>query len=441
LSVSDTQHHPKRILGSGFTLAVTVGGIIGLGILRTPGEIANVVPNPWMFVSVWVLGGLFVLLTAVVVAELIGMTPRSGGTYALVRRAYGPFPGFVIGWVDWLSWVGDIALKAVVVTEFAAELIPATAPWQTPLAILLSSVFAALQLRSVALGAKIQEVAAAAMALIVVGFTLALIFGKSVMSDATSVPDAANGLGAWSLVFASIIYTYDGWSNAAYFSGEIKGGSGAVARACLKGLIIVILLYLFLMTTLAWKVPLSSLAGKELALASALEMVVSPLASTVVLVAAIVILLAHQNLMYMGTPRILQALAVDGLAVKRAGEISKGGNPIFAVLLTWGLSVGLIMIGGFHFLLHLLIFFYVFIYVVLIVGVLILRSRQPDTARPYRIWGHPWSTYICLLGWLLIGLYDAVAEFKTAGYAAIFVAISWPVYRIFMRSGSNNIKA
>jgi len=416
LSVSDTQHHPKRILGSGFTLAVTVGGIIGLGILRTPGEIANVVPNPWMFVSVWVLGGLFVLLTAVVVAELIGMTPRSGG-------------------------VGDIALKAVVVTEFAAELIPATAPWQTPLAILLSSVFAALQLRSVALGAKIQEVAAAAMALIVVGFTLALIFGKSVMSDATSVPDAANGLGAWSLVFASIIYTYDGWSNAAYFSGEIKGGSGAVARACLKGLIIVILLYLFLMTTLAWKVPLSSLAGKELALASALEMVVSPLASTIVIVAAIIMLLAHQNLLYMATPRILQALSVDGLAVKRAGEISKGGNPIFAVLLTWGLSVGLIMIGGFHFLLHLLIFFYVFIYVVLIVGVLILRSRQPDTARPYRIWGHPWSTYICLLGWLLIGLYDAVAEFKTAGYAAIFVAISWPVYRIFMRSGSNNIKA
>ncbi len=439
MSTNNRQHHPKRILGSGFTLAVTVGGIIGLGILRTPGEVAAVVPNPWMFVSVWVLGGLFVLLTAVVVAELIGMTPRSGGTYSLVRRAYGPFPGFVIGWVDWLSWVGDIALKAVVVTEFAALLIPAAGQWKTPLAIIVSSVFAALQLRSVALGAKIQEVAAAAMALIVVGFTLALIFGKSVMSDATSVPDAANGLGAWSLVFASIIYTYDGWSNAAYFSGEIKGGSGAVARACLKGLIIVILLYLFLMATLAWKVPLSSLAGKELALADALKMVVSPLASTVVLVTAIVILLAHQNLMYMGTPRILQALAIDGLAFRRAGEISKGGNPIFAVLLTWGLSVGLIMIGGFEFLLHLLIFFYVFIYVVLIAGVLILRSRQPETDRPYRIWGHPWSTYICLLGWLLIGLYDAVAEFKTAGYAAIFVAISWPLYLVLKRSGSNNI--
>ena len=97
-------------------MAVTVGGIIGLGILRTPGEVAAVVSDPLMFVLLWLLGGLFILLSAATAAELVGMTPRSGGTYVLMRRAYGPFPGFVIGWVDWLSFVGDIALKAVVVT-------------------------------------------------------------------------------------------------------------------------------------------------------------------------------------------------------------------------------------------------------------------------------------------------------------------------------------
>jgi APA family basic amino acid/polyamine antiporter len=419
-------------------LAVIIGGIIGLGILRTPGEVAAVVSDPLMFVSLWVLSGLFILLSAMVVAELIGMTPRSGGTYALVRRAYGPFAGFVIGWVDWLSFVADIALKSVVVIEFAALLIPATAQWQTPLAITVSSVFGALQLRGIALGAKIQQVAAAAIALVIIGFTLALVFAEpAVNGHATSVSDAASGFGAWSLVIASIIYTYDGWSYAAYFSGEIKGGSGVVARSCIKGLIIVILLYVFLVVALAWKVPLANLAGEELALASALEMVVSPLASNIVLVVAIVMLLTHQNLLYMSTPRILQALAVDGLAVRRAGIISKGGNPMFAVLLTWGLSVGLIMIGGFEFLLHLSIFFYLFLYVVVIAGVGVLRLRQPDADRPYRAWGHPWTTYICLLAWLLIALFQAVAEIDTAAYAAIMVAVSWPVYRHLVRSKSN----
>jgi len=438
LSTSDKQYQPKRVLGSGFTLAAIIGGTIGLGILRTPGEVATVVTDPLMFVSLWVLGGLFSLLCAIVLAELIGMTPRSGGTYALVRHAYGPFPGFVIGWVDWLCFVGDIALKAVVVTEFAAMLYPATRLWQTPLAIIVSSVFAALQLRSVALSAKIQEIAAAALALIIVGFTLALVFAESAVSSGTAlVPHAANGLGAWSLVFASIIYTYDGWDYPAYFSGEIKGGGGAVARALIKGVVILSLLYVFLVTALAFKVPLASLAGKELALASALEMVVSPLASKAVLAVAIVMLLAHQNLLYMSTPRILQALAVDGLFVRRAGEISKGGNPIFAVLLSWGFSVGLIMIGGFHFLLHLLIFFVLFITVVLIAGVIILRLRQPDADRPYRAWGHPWSTYTCLFVCILLALFQAVAQIDTAAYAAIFVAISWPVYRYLVRSRSN----
>jgi basic amino acid/polyamine antiporter, APA family len=435
MSTKSTQHHPKRFLSSGFTLAVTIGGIIGLGILRTPGEVAEVAPNPFLFVSLWVLGGLFALLSTIVAAELICMTPRSGGSYSLVRRAYGPFPGFVIGWVDWLSFVSDIALKAVVVTEFATLLFPDIAQWQVPLAIMVSSVFAALQLKGIALGANIQQFAAAAIALIIVGFTLALVFsGSALDNNTTSFPIQAKGIGSWSLVIAALIYTYDGWLYGAYFSGEVKGGGKAIVRAAIKGVVIVILLYTFLAAALAWKVPLLSLAGNELALAGALEMVVSPMASTIVLVVAIVMTLAHQNVLYMSTPRILQAMAVDGLAVKRAKKISKGGNPIFAVVVSWGLSVFLIIIGGFEFLLHLSVFFHIFVYVLLIAGVIILRKRQPDADRPYRAWGHPWSTLICLLGWIALSLFQAVSEIQTAMYAAIMVLISWPIYRYIIRS-------
>lgn len=422
------------MLSSGFTLAVTIGGIVGLGILRTPGEVASIAPNPLLFVSLWVMGGVFALLSTVVAAELIAMTPRSGGTYSLVRRAYGPFPGFVIGWVDWLSFVADIALKAVVVTEFATLLFPAMDPWQIPLAIMVSTVFAALQLRSLAMSAKIQQFAAAAMALIIVGFTLALLVaGSEPVIDTTFVPRTTRGLGGWSIVIAALIYTYDGWLYAAYFSGEIKGGSRALIRSAIKGVIIVILLYVFLAVALAWKVPLESLAGNELALARALEIAVSPLASTVVLVAAVVMTLAHQNVLYMSTPRIIQAMAVDGLAVKRVGEISKGGNPVFAVIISWGLSVGLIIIGGFEFLLHLSVFFHLFVYVLLIAGVFILRKRQPDADRPYRAWGHPWSTLICLLGWISFTLFQTIVEIETAIYAGIMLAISWPVYNLITK--------
>jgi APA family basic amino acid/polyamine antiporter len=424
----------KRRLGRGFALAVTVGGVIGLGILRTPGEIAEVVPDPILYLSLWIIGGLFVLLSTSVVAELVGMTPRSGGCYQLVRRAYGPFAGFVIGWVDWLSFVADIALKAVVVTEFATILLPAIEPWQTPLAIMVSTAFAALQLRGIALGALIQQSATAGIALICVGFSLALFFADPVIvSGVESVQAIKTGLGGWSLVAAAIIFTYDGWMYAAYFTGEVKEGSGVVARTCIKGVSLVIVLYALLNSALVWSLPLTSLAGSELALARALELAISPAAATIVAAAAVVILLAHQNLLYMGAPRIVHAMSVDGLASKRAQRIGRGGNPVFAVLVSWGISVGLILIGGFEFLLHLCVFFFVILYVALIGGVAILRKRKPGNERPYRAWGHPYSTALCLAGWTGITLFQAISEPETALYALVMVLVSWPVYRLVIR--------
>jgi len=242
MSSSETTLDPtdqglKRALPARFVLAVTVG--------------------------LWLLGGLFVLLSTVVVVELVGMTPRSGGIYPLVRHAYGPFSGFVIGWVDWLSFVADIALKAVVVVEFVGILLPAVTPWQPLLAIMVTTIFAAIQLRGIALGAAIQQFATAVIGLIVVGFSLLLLFAGPVdIADLPPAPAMITGLGAWSLVVATIIFTYDGWLYPAYFSGEVKGGAGAVARSCIKGIGIVIVLYLLLNAAMISSVPLSALAGR-----------------------------------------------------------------------------------------------------------------------------------------------------------------------------------
>ena len=183
-------------------------------------------------------------------------------------------------------------------------------------------------------------------------------------------------------------------------------------------------------------IPINSAAtaGSDLALARALELTISPAAGTAVVAAAIIILLGHQNLGYMGAPRVLHALAVDGLAAPRAQKVGTGGNPIFAVLVTWLVSVGLILVGGFEFLLLLCVFFFVPLYLAVIVGVLILRKREPDSERPYRAWGHPYSTIVCLIGWTVITLFQAFVERETALYAVAMVAVSWPVYRYLVRN-------
>ena len=111
----------QRLLGRGFSIAACVGLVIGLGILRTPGEIATTVSDPLPYMAVWIGCGLFVLLSLGVVAELIATTPRTGGIYAMVRHAYGPYPGFLLGWTDWISNCSALALKTVVLPSLVVD--------------------------------------------------------------------------------------------------------------------------------------------------------------------------------------------------------------------------------------------------------------------------------------------------------------------------------
>ncbi len=420
-------------LPSRFILVVTVGGVVGLGILRGPGEIAAILPQPSLYLLLWFIGGLFVLLSTAVIAELLAMTSRSGGTYVLVRRAYGGYPGFVMGWVDWLSFSADLALKAVVVIEFTAILFPQIGNLSVLLAILVTTIFALIQSGGVTIGAAVQETATSIIGLSLICITLWLMVVDMPTAIDAGKTTNENRINDWSLVIATIIFTYDGWLYGAYFGEEIEGKPGIAARSCIKGMVLVIALYMLLNTALVKSTGLAVLAGSDLAVAKVFELANMPMAEMFVIIAAIFILLGHQNLGYMSGSRILYALAADDLATKHAQRVGTNGNPVFAVFATWFVAVLLIFIGGFEFLLLLSVFFYVPIYLALIIGVIVLRRREPKSERPYRAWGHPYSTVLCLVGWLLITLFQGYAERETAIYAVLMIAASWPVYRYVSR--------
>ena len=115
------------MLGVGFGLAVIIGNTIGAGIFRAPGTIAGLMPNPWLFLAVWVIGGLYAFLGAISLAELGTMIPRSGGQYVYSRYALGEYAGFIVGWSDWISSCGSTAAVSLVIGTFSGALVPALA--------------------------------------------------------------------------------------------------------------------------------------------------------------------------------------------------------------------------------------------------------------------------------------------------------------------------
>ena len=94
---------------------------------RPPGEVAAQLPNVWLFLSVWLVGGLYALLGSIQMAELGTMLPRSGGQYVYAHRALGSYAGFVVGWSDWVSPCGSTAAVALVIGEYPGALVPARA--------------------------------------------------------------------------------------------------------------------------------------------------------------------------------------------------------------------------------------------------------------------------------------------------------------------------
>src|SRR5205807_1547683 len=106
-----------RILGVTFGVAVIIGGTVGVGILRSPGEIAGYLGSVWLVMLVWVVGGLYSLLGANYMAELATLVPRAGGPYVYAHRAFGGYGGFVVGWGDWLLNTLSLSYMCIVFGE------------------------------------------------------------------------------------------------------------------------------------------------------------------------------------------------------------------------------------------------------------------------------------------------------------------------------------
>src|SRR5262252_7797087 len=112
----------RRVLGVGFGLAVSIGGTIGVGILRTPGLVAQQLHVPLLILLFWVAGGIYTLLGASCFTELGLMLPKAGGFYVYVRRAFGNTAGFAVGWTDWLMYCSVLGYLSIAIAEFVAAL-------------------------------------------------------------------------------------------------------------------------------------------------------------------------------------------------------------------------------------------------------------------------------------------------------------------------------
>ncbi len=424
-----------RVLGVGFGLAVIIGNTIGAGIFRTPGVIAELLPNPWLFLSVWVVGGLYALLGAISIAELGTMLPRSGGQYVFARYALGEYAGFIVGWSDWISTCGSTAAVSIVVGEFAGALFPALNEKAATIGVTVAIFFAVLQWRGIVWGSGVQNVtsllkALAFMALIIAAF---LLGGKGQTTETGNLvaPGGLALIAVFILALQSVIYTYDGWTGVVYFSEEVEQPGRDIPRALFGGVLAIIAIYLLVNLALLYVLPISKIAGQDFAAGAAAEVIFGKYGDTVFRSLTIISMLSAINALHLMATRVLFAMSRDGLFVKKAAFVNKGGTPTVSLLFSTIVSLLFILFGQtFEKVITVLAFFFVANYTLSFISVFVLRRREPDKERPYRAWGYPWTTALALIGSVGFLVGAVASDTRNSIYALLLLAASYPVFRV-----------
>lgn len=421
------------MLGVGFGLAVIIGNTIGAGIFRAPGQIAEQLPHPWLFLGVWLLGGLYALLGAISLAELGTMIPRSGGQYVFARYALGEYAGFIVGWSDWISSCGSTAAVALVVGTFSGALIPALNGKAPLIAATVAIVFAVLQWHGIVWGSTIQNFTSLLKALAFVALIAAafMLGGGGALTSSQTYSTSTLTMAAVVASLQAAIYTYDGWSGVIYFSEEVQHPGRDIPRALLGGVLTITAIYLLVNVALVYVLPISEMAGKEFAAGAAANAIFGQYGDTIFRCITIVSMLSAINALHLMATRVIFAMSRDGLFTERAAVVNVGGTPTVSLFLSAAVAVLFILFGQtFERVIIICAFFFVANYILSFISLFVLRFREPDKPRPYRAWGYPVTPGLALIGSLLFLAGAVYADRVNSLYALLLLAASYPVFRL-----------
>lgn len=424
-----------RILGIGFGLAITIGAVIGGGLLRTSGIIAGHLGNEWLIIGVWVLGGLWALMGANVYAEFGTMIPKAGGPYVFLRRAYGDFVGFAGGLNDFILNVCAIAYVSILIGEFSASLFPTLTGSETVIgvaAILTLGFLNWLGLREGDLTQKLMSLVK------VIAFSILIaccfIFGGNGNNPSSeSVVKFDNSFAvflAMMLAFQVISEAYAGWNSVVYFAEENTNPSRNVPRSMFGGILIVMTIYVLINAAFLYILPVAHIAASKLPGVDAANIVFGEGGGKIITVLAIASTLGVLNALLLYPPRVPFAMSRDGLLPTQLMKVNKGGTPSIALFLLILLSIVAALSGSFESLLAMAAFLSLvgdsFIYLALF----ILRRKEPDLPRPYRAFGYPFLPAVTLLVAVVLFIGYVASNTLISLYSIGILFLIYPVYLI-----------
>jgi APA family basic amino acid/polyamine antiporter len=456
---SDSQPQTTLIRGLSLldSVLLLVSGIIGSSIFLTAKDIASPLPQPMLFLLVWVIGGVVSLFGCAAFAELGSIFPESGGQYIYLREAYGDLVAFLYGWMLFaVANGGSIAALSVASAAYTGQVFPMVSEDHIVLqlagititrahvfGLLLIAILTYVNVVGLRWGTLLQNLStwtkfAAMAAFVFLGFAI----GKGDWSHFHS-----HGVGltmglhptqlisAFGLGLIAVYWAYDGWVYITWVAGEVKEPRRNVPLAMVLGVLAVGAIYMGMNITYLYALPLSEIVQHETIAHAAAAALFSPHAAFWLSLMIAVSCFSAAATCTLSGARVYLAMAQDGIFFKRMAVIHpKWRTPAFSLIGQGVWAAVLTLSGGYSWLYTYVIFGMVVSYTLTVVGMFLLRWKRPEIPRPYRCTGYPWLPAIYVLmgaAWILNTIIKRPVE---AFWSSAIVLVGVPFYFYWKRS-------
>lgn len=441
----------KREIGFFSAMILVMANMIGTGIFTTSGFIMEELGNPQTMLLCWFVVGVFALCGTLCYVELGAAFPRAGDEYVFLRESFGKGVGFLSGWISLI--VGFSAHIAAASIAFAACLFrPFSLPpgSEIPLSLLGVSIatisvpsmmaigaiiiFSLVHYHSLLIGSRVQNgLTLFKIGLIIVFVLAGLFLGQGSIdnfSERLDISAVFQDKFAVSLIFISLAYS--GWNAVAYLGGEIKSPRRNISLALFTGTFLVICLYLLLNIVYIYALPANELSGVfEVGAKSAVFLFgdeISRYYSGAIAVGLLPVLSA----MIMTGPRVYYAMSKDRVFFGLFGRVNKiRRTPAYFIFLQAGIAGIMLVTASFDNLLLYIGFTLSLCAVLTVVGMVLLRIKQPALLTKYRTFGHPVTPFLFMFGNLWIIYFSIKSRPVTSLFGLGTIGLGLLVYLYF----------
>lgn len=437
--VMENQNIIQKNIGFFPALALVMGTVIGSGVFFKVSNITEVTGTPGMTLLVWLLGGVITICAGLTVAELAAAIPRNGGLTTYIEYTYGKFSGFLAGWAQsFIYFPAMIAAQAIVFSEQVLNLLHLKDGWIVPVAFIAVASIYLINIIGSKAGGLLQSVT---LVVKLIPLIVIIIFGLMNTGDVevSLAPNTGDtGINFFTAIGAGLLATmfaYDGWIHVGNIAGEMKNPKRDLPLAIVLGLGLVTVIYLLINATFLYTMPIEDLKGNLSAATDASEMLLGDMGGKLVTIGILISVYGALNGYTMTGMRLPYAMAEKNILPFKESfmKVTNAGIPWFSGLVQ--VIIGAIMITSrsFDAITNMLVFVIWAFYVMAFYAVFVLRKRESELERPYKVPLYPVIPAIAIIAGVFVMVNTLFTQPVLAIVGIIITLLGIPIYKMRIR--------